>query len=50
LQARLVRRSQGKSGRNTDYVVNTVRHLRECGVVDHRLERLMPMLGHRTPR
>jgi len=47
LQARLVRRSKGKSGRNTDYVVNTVRHLRECGVVDHRLERLMPMLGQR---
>ena len=45
LQARLVRRSRGRSGRNTDYVVNTVRHLREFGVVDQRLERLMPMLG-----
>ncbi len=46
-QARLVRRSQGRSGKNTDYVVNTVRHLRECGVVDPRLERLIAMLGHR---
>jgi glutathione-specific gamma-glutamylcyclotransferase len=44
-QVRLVRRSKGRSGKNTDYVVNTVRHLRECGVVDTRLERLMPMLG-----
>jgi len=44
-QARLVRRSQGRSGRNTDYVMNTVRHLRECGVNDRRLERLITMLG-----
>ena len=44
-QARLVRRSQGRSGKNTDYVLNTVRHLRGCGVVDHRLERLVAMLG-----
>jgi cation transport protein ChaC len=46
-QARLVRRSQGQSGKNTDYVVNTVRHLRECGIADPRLERLMALLGHR---
>lgn len=45
VQAALVRRSKGRSGKNTDYVVNTVRHLRECGIVDRRLERLMPMLG-----
>ena len=38
-------RSQGRSGKNKDYVVNTVQHLRECGIVDHRLERLMAMLG-----
>lgn len=44
-QVHLVRRSKGRSGRNTDYVANTVRHLRECGIVDTRLERLMPMLG-----
>ena len=47
VQAALVRRSRGRSGKNTDYVVNTVRHLRECGIVDQRLERLMPLLGRR---
>jgi glutathione-specific gamma-glutamylcyclotransferase len=47
LQARLVQRGRGQSGKNTDYVINTVRHLRECGIVDQRLERLMPMLGRR---
>jgi cation transport protein ChaC len=50
VQAGLVRRSRGRSGKNTDYVVNTVRHLRECGIVDRRLERLMPMLGGRPCR
>jgi glutathione-specific gamma-glutamylcyclotransferase len=48
-QAQLVRRSKGKSGKNTDYVLNTVRHLRECGVLDARLERLLPILGLRLP-
>lgn len=47
-QVRLVRRSQGRSGKNTDYVVNTVRHLRDCGIVDRKLERLAFLLvGHR---
>lgn len=45
-QAWLVRRSAGKSGANIDYVVNTMLHLRELGVYDHELERLMAMLGH----
>lgn len=48
-QAQLVRRSKGKSGKNTDYVLNTVRHLRECGIKDARLERLLPILGLRLP-
>jgi glutathione-specific gamma-glutamylcyclotransferase len=47
VQVGLVRHGKGRSGKNTDYVVNTVRHLRECGVVDQRLERLMPMLERR---
>ena len=47
LQARLVRRGKGRSGKNTDYVLNTVRHLRECGIVDRGLERLVAMLGVR---
>ena len=45
-QAWLVRRSAGKSGANIDYVVNTMLHLRELGVYDPELERLMAMLGH----
>ena len=45
-QAWLVRRSSGVSGRNVDYVVNTMLHLRELGVHDANLERLMAMLGH----
>ena len=35
------RRSRGRSGINIDYVVNTVRQLRECGIFDRRLEALM---------
>ncbi|HZV20450.1 MAG TPA: gamma-glutamylcyclotransferase [Hyphomicrobiales bacterium] len=46
VQAYLVRRSTGASGRNIDYVINTVEHLRELGVYDERLERLMTALGH----
>ena len=41
MQAWLVRRSAGKSGANIDYVVNTMLHLRELGVHDAELERLM---------
>lgn len=45
-QAWLVRRSRGASGANIDYVLNTVEHLRACGVYDPLLERLMAKLGH----
>jgi len=44
-QCWLVRRGVGRSGRNIDYVVNTVRHLRECGIRDQRLEALVNKLG-----
>jgi cation transport protein ChaC len=44
-QADLVRRGQGASGANIDYLVNTVLHLRACGVHDALLERLMTRLG-----
>ena len=46
MQAWLVRRSSGVSGRNVDYVINTMLHLRELGVHDDELERLMAILGH----
>jgi cation transport protein ChaC len=45
-QAWLVRRGAGRSGANIEYVVSTMLHLRELGVHDPELERLMAMLGH----
>ena len=45
-QAHIVRSSVGASGRNIDYVINTVEHLRALGVHDSRLEPLMTALGH----
>jgi len=47
-QAQIVRKSAGGAGRNIDYVINTVEHLRTLGVRDSRLERLMTALG-RSP-
>jgi cation transport protein ChaC len=46
-QVHLVRRSHGRSGPNIDYIANTVRHLREAGVLDAPLERLVAQLGLR---
>lgn len=37
-QVEFVRRGAGLSGINVDYVMNTLRHLREMGIRDHRLE------------
>lgn len=36
--ARIVAMAEGQSGRNVDYVLNTVSHLRELGIRDHRVE------------
>jgi len=44
-QVHLVRRSHGRAGPNIDYVANTVRHLREAGIHDAPLERLVARLG-----
>ena len=43
-QVRLVRQGRGRSGVNVEYVLNTVRHLRELGIRDHRLEALAALL------
>lgn len=45
VQVQLVRRSKGRSGANIDYVVNTVQHLRDCGIFDRKLELLVTRLG-----
>ncbi len=39
-QVEIVNSSHGKSGPNTDYVISTVDHLRECGIHDHQLEQV----------
>jgi glutathione-specific gamma-glutamylcyclotransferase len=44
-QARLIRGAKGQSGANLDYLVSTVRHLRELGIRDRELERLVTMVG-----
>ncbi|MBL0374710.1 gamma-glutamylcyclotransferase [Rhizobium sp. KVB221] len=36
--ARIVANAEGKSGRNSDYVLNTVSHLRELGIRDQWIE------------
>lgn len=43
-QARLIAGSKGLSGPNIDYLRDLVLHLREDGVVDHGMERLLKMV------
>ena len=42
--AALIARSEGAAGANCDYLFNTVRHLRELGIVDHHLTALEAMV------
>lgn len=44
-QARLIKAAKGISGANIDYLVSTVRHLREFGIRERELERLVTMIG-----
>mgnify|MGYP000966315347 CR=1 FL=1 len=44
-EARIVLGSRGVSGRNLDYVLSTARHLKELGIRDRHLERLVTLLG-----
>lgn len=48
-QAELVRSAQGVSGRNVDYLENTLRHLQEIGVRDARLSAVARRLGVAAP-
>ena len=43
--ASIVRKTEGKSGRNLDYVINTITHLRESGVHDPHLEAVAARLS-----
>lgn len=40
-QASIVRGARGQSGANLDYLINTVRHLRELGIRERGIEQLM---------
>ena len=43
--AALVRQGEGIAGRNTDYVRNTHGHLKELGITDPALERIVALLA-----
>jgi cation transport protein ChaC len=45
LQARLIRAAKGRSGANLDYFMSTLRHLRELGIHEPELERLLAAVG-----
>ena len=44
-----VRQGHGQSGSCVDYVLNTVQHLREAGIRDHPLEKLVHALHRLEP-
>ncbi len=48
-QAELIRGARGLSGDNLDYLVNTVTHLREVGIRERELERLVALAGPHIP-
>lgn len=49
-QAQLIRGARGLSGTNLDYFANTMRHLRDLGIRERALERLLVLTGtHATP-
>jgi glutathione-specific gamma-glutamylcyclotransferase len=50
VQARLIRGARGLSGINLDYLISTIRHLTELGILERDLERLLTMIGPHTVR
>lgn len=44
-EAQLIRRSAGRGGTNLDYFLSTLRHLRELGIKEPRLDRLLTVMG-----
>ncbi|HEX9881002.1 MAG TPA: gamma-glutamylcyclotransferase [Hyphomicrobium sp.] len=49
-QACLIRGAAGLSGGNIDYLANTVAHLRELGIRERGMERLMSLVGVHVTR
>ena len=47
-QAAIIRGARGQSGANLDYLINTVRHLRELGIRERALERLLTVAAGHT--
>ena len=45
VQARLILGAHGRSGANLDYMISTLRHLRELGIRERELERLSAVIG-----
>src|SRR5262249_46998710 len=50
VQARLTHGSRGRSGYNLDYLISTLRHLRELGIRERELERLLAVIGPHAAR
>lgn len=48
-QAKLIAGAQGLSGRNVDYLSDLVSHLRDDGVRDHAMERLLKLVEALEP-
>lgn len=44
-EASLIRRSAGQGGTNLDYFLSTLRHLKELGISEPRLDRLVTLTG-----
>lgn len=44
-EAAIVRSAKGTAGTNSEYVLSTAAHLRELGIRDRRLERLVGLIG-----
>lgn len=47
-QAAVIRGARGQSGANLDYLINTVRHLRELGIRERQIERLLAIAAGYT--
>jgi len=43
VQAAIIRGARGRSGANLDYLINTVHHLRELGIRERQIERLLTL-------